>query len=159
VSAAGLVLEAASEEDAWALARLEERSFSHPWSVGDFLRAVRGAGTAVVLRDPRRASEAARGIRAYSVFQTVVEEMEIHNLVVHPDHRRQGLGRLTLGLVLGLGARRGAQEAHLEVRAGNAAALALYLSRGFALAGVRRDYYSRPREDALLLRRIGLREP
>jgi ribosomal-protein-alanine N-acetyltransferase len=159
VTGPALVLEAPAEADAWALARLEERSFSHPWPVVEFLHAVRGGTSIVVLRDPRAAAEQERGIRAYCAFRTVVEELEIHNLAVHPEHRRRGLGRRTLDLVLALAARRGAQRAHLEVRAGNAAALGLYLSRGFELAGVRRGYYSRPREDALLLRRIGLPDP
>ena len=74
------------------------------------------------------------------------------NLAVAPEWRRRGLGRFLLRLARDLGARRGAREAWLEVRSGNRPALALYESLGFAEAGRRQGYYSRPREDALLLR-------
>jgi ribosomal-protein-alanine N-acetyltransferase len=157
MSGPAVVLEPAAEADAWALARLEERSYSSPWSVGEFLRAVRRGGRTLLLRDPRAAAaEEERGIRAYCVFQVVADEVEIHNLAVHPEHRRQGLGRRILGLVLALAASKGARQAHLEVRAGNAAALGLYQSEGFEIVGGRREYYRRPVEDAVLLRRVGL---
>jgi ribosomal-protein-alanine N-acetyltransferase len=159
VTGPALVLERPVQDDAWALARLEERSFSHPWTAAEFLRALKGTASLVVLRDPRAARAPDRGIRAYCAFQAVADEAEIHNLAVHTEHRRRGLGRLTLGLVLELLARRGVREVHLEVRAGNAAALGLYRVSGFEVAGARRDYYSRPREDAVLLRRSGLRDP
>jgi ribosomal-protein-alanine N-acetyltransferase len=83
----------------------------------------------------------------------VADEMHLMNLTVAPAHRGQGLGRFLLDLALTLAARRGGETAWLEVRDGNAAALALYRTAGFEVAGRRPGYYSRPREDALLLRR------
>jgi len=70
---------------------------------------------------------------------------------VLPAHRRQGLGRALLAHVLATGRAIGAPRATLEVRASNTAAIALYSAAGFFQAAVRRDYYSKPIEDALVL--------
>jgi ribosomal-protein-alanine N-acetyltransferase len=45
---------------------------------------------------------------------------------------------------------RGATAAHLEVRAGNAPAIAMYESMGYRRVGVRRGYYADNGEDAVL---------
>ncbi|MBI3932355.1 MAG: ribosomal protein S18-alanine N-acetyltransferase [Acidobacteria bacterium] len=160
MSGEALVLEEAGLEDLEALALLERRSFSHPWAVSGLREALAasGRGLFLVLRAPFGRGDPERGIRAYCVFETVVDEMHIHNLAVHPDHRRRGLGRRLLRLALETARGRGAETAHLEVRASNWAALALYRALGFETTGVRRGYYTGPCEDALLLRRSGLRD-
>jgi ribosomal-protein-alanine N-acetyltransferase len=92
---------------------------------------------------------------AYAVSRVVVDELHLQNLAVSPDHRRLGLGRLLLRLVLRLGSQRGAQVALLEVRRSNAAARLLYEAEGFRVVGVRPGYYRDPPEDALRLERRG----
>ena len=78
------------------------------------------------------------------------------NLTVTPEGRGRGLGRFLLRLAKDLATRRGAREAFLEVRESNLAARALYRSAGFSEVGRRPGYYTRPREDALLLRHEAL---
>jgi [ribosomal protein S18]-alanine N-acetyltransferase len=148
----GVFLGPAQSADVPALAALESRSFSHPWTPAAFEQAVRGAGNAqvVVLRS------AQRDVVGYCVFRIVAEELEIHNLALDPSYRGFGLGRRLVCLVLWLGARRGARTALLEVRTSNWPALRLYRSLGFETAGRRRDYYAEPREDALVLRKDAL---
>lgn len=150
-----LVLEAADAEDVEALVAIEQRSFSHPWTARAFRLAMKDAerGRLIVLRAPHAAAGPDRGIRAYCAFEAVVDEMEIHDLAVHPAHRGEGLGRRLLQLALEMGARRGARRALLEVRRSNWAAVRLYRSAGFQAVSVRRDYYSHPSEDALILER------
>jgi ribosomal-protein-alanine N-acetyltransferase len=79
----------------------------------------------------------------------VVDELHITAVAVEPAHRRQGLGRQVLELLLERAAQLGAAHATLEVAAGNGAALALYGRCGFRTAGVRRAYY-RNGDDALV---------
>jgi ribosomal-protein-alanine N-acetyltransferase len=67
--------------------------------------------------------------------------------------RGQGVGGRLLDATIGELERRGATSTFLEVRESNAAARALYASRGFDSVGRRRNYYRRPVEDALVLRR------
>ena len=63
------------------------------------------------------------------------------------------MARLLLGELIATCRARGVREVGLEVRASNAAAQALYRTHGFRLTGLRRDYYRRPDEDALLMAR------
>lgn len=79
------------------------------------------------------------------------EELEILNLSVATDARRKGIASELLERVLDLARNSGAQRAWLEVRASNAGALAFYERNGFHDSGRRENYYSAPREDAILL--------
>jgi ribosomal-protein-alanine N-acetyltransferase len=76
---------------------------------------------------------------------------EVEGLVVERAFRRQGIGGALIAACMAWAANLGATTIRLEVRASNAAAIALYQRQGFSPAGVRRGYYSAPREDALLL--------
>ena len=86
----------------------------------------------------------------------VADELHINNLAVLPANRRAGVATALLNHVMREGARLGAVRATLEVRKSNDAARFLYERLGFALAGVRRAYYSKPDEDAIVLWREGL---
>jgi [ribosomal protein S18]-alanine N-acetyltransferase len=146
-------LAAALPEDVAALAEIERQCYTHPWPESAFARAVRDPQVRVLaLRERGGAGEPLRGLLAYCVIQLVADELQIHNLAVREGVRRRGLARLLLRLVLDLGRRRAAREAFLEVRASNAPAIALYRGCGFEVSGTRRDYYERPREDAVLMR-------
>ena len=152
-------LEAASAEDVPALLALERLCFSQPWTARNFRDALadRERGLLLVLRTPFAPDDPGRGVLAYCSFQTVVDEMHIHNLAVSPDMQGRGLGRRLLDLALGIGARGGAERALLEVRQSNWAAQRLYRSLGFQGVAVRRGYYTHPSEDALILEKRGLR--
>jgi ribosomal-protein-alanine N-acetyltransferase len=81
----------------------------------------------------------------------VFDEIHVQNLAVHPLHRRLGLARHLLEHALTDGRRSGADKAQLEVRCSNHPAMKLYESLGFRIVGERKDYYTRPREDAIVL--------
>lgn len=104
------------------------------------------------LEDPRRPCwglEQRGQLLALACGWLVVDELHITAVAVDPSHRRQGLGRRVLELLLERAAAAGAAHATLEVAAGNGAALALYGRCGFSTAGVRRAYY-RNGDDALV---------
>jgi len=151
-------LEAASGEDVPALLALERLCFSQPWTARNFRDAMADPerGLLLVLRGPFARDDPGRGVLAYCSFQTVLDELHIHNLAVYPAVQGRGLGRRLLQLVLDLGARRGAERALLEVRQSNWAAQRLYRSLGFQGVSVRRGYYTQPSEDALILEKRGL---
>lgn len=79
----------------------------------------------------------------------ILDELHIQVVLVHPVHRRTGLGRWLLTQLIQRGLARGASRATLEVAASNRAALALYGSLGFRTSGRRRGYY-RDGQDALI---------
>lgn len=137
---------------------VERLCFSQPWTARHFRDAMADPerGLVLVLRAPAPRADPGRGMLAYCAFTTVVDEMHIHNLAVDPPWQGRGLGRKLLEIALGLGARRGAERALLEVRQSNWAAQRLYRSLGFQGVAVRRGYYTHPSEDALILEKRDL---
>jgi ribosomal-protein-alanine N-acetyltransferase len=77
---------------------------------------------------------------------------ELESVVVDVGARRGGVGRALCGAVVEWCRGQGAAAVELEVRAGSAGAVALYGGLGFVADGRRGAYYSRPVEDALLMR-------
>ena len=79
---------------------------------------------------------------------------DITTTAVMPAARRRGVGRALFQALFAALAHAGCASLFLEVRASNAPARALYHSLGFEEISVRRDYYDRPREDAVIMRRL-----
>ena len=77
----------------------------------------------------------------------------LYAVTTHPDFRRQGVARALILALIGELKKRGSRCLTLEVRASNDPARALYESLGFAHVGTRRNYYQKPKEDALILRK------
>ena len=141
-----IVLRPARKADMDSVLAIEQASFADPWSRSAFVE---------LLDDPRVAfliADAADTVRGYVVAWFVLDEGEIGNLAVPADARRQGVGALLLDGAIAAVCKSRVEALYLEVRASNAAARALYASRGFAEVGRRREYYRRPKEDALVLR-------
>jgi [ribosomal protein S18]-alanine N-acetyltransferase len=126
---------------------IEEASFTNPWTRAMYLSELENRKVAFcfLVRD-----DAGRCV-GFCSFWRVLDELHINNLAVLPDERRQGVGSALLAHVLREGVRSGATRATLEVRRSNDAARSLYERFGFGVAGVRRDYYTNPVEDALIL--------
>jgi len=90
-------------------------------------------------------------VAAFCAFWRVDHQIHINNLAVRPELRGQGLASRLLADVLAEMALSGVTHATLEVRRSNLPALQLYAKAGFVEAGVRRNYYTQPVEDALVL--------
>jgi ribosomal-protein-alanine acetyltransferase len=139
------------------VAALEAQIHAAPWTPGNF-RDVLAAGYSA------RVGEREGRIVAYGVLMLAPGEAQLLNLSVVPDARRAGLGGELLAQFLDDARRLGAEQVFLEVRAGNAPAIALYERAGFARVGRRTAYYPMaadggPREDALVMRRaVGPRQ-
>ena len=85
-------------------------------------------------------------------------EAALNTLVVHPALRRQGAAKALLQAAFAKAAGLGAKEIFLEVRESNHSAVCLYQKLGFVQAGVRRQFYSHPTENALVMRREMVKE-
>ena len=92
-------------------------------------------------------------VLGYVGSQTVCGETDMMNIAVHPDYRRQKLATGLITGLIGALALRGSHSLTLEVRASNASAIAMYTLYGFKQIGLRKNYYRRPKEDALILRK------
>jgi len=77
-------------------------------------------------------------------------EWEVENIVVDRAVRRQGIGAALIRELAVRAKEKGALRFHLEVRASNTPAIALYQKLGFVETTRRRGYYQNPEEDAIL---------
>jgi len=137
-----------SAGDAAAAAYLERAAFSTPWSEADIIRDIEENHCAVWLKAQRE------GVMAgYVCARVAADEGEIITLCVAPEHRGRGVGRALLGRAQDICAQRGAKTLYLEVRTRNAPAIALYEGAGFTRCGVRKGYYTRPDDDAIIYRK------
>jgi ribosomal-protein-alanine N-acetyltransferase len=144
------LLRPAVESDLNQIVLIERASFADPWTEESFQRLLGGhpAIFQVIGYPPDFR------VAGYVIAFSVGEEAELLNVAVEQDFRGRGLAGQMLDAVLFELAGRGVRTAFLEVRESNAAARALYGSRGFTEIGRRRNYYRRPVEDALVMRRI-----
>jgi len=126
---------------------IEELSFNNPTTRDWYERELQRPDVCFiyVLRSPDYL------VAGFCAFWRIASEMHINNLAIRPELRGQGLGSLLLRASLSAAAQLGASSATLEVRRSNLAALRLYARAGFYEAGVRRNYYTQPVEDALVL--------
>jgi [ribosomal protein S18]-alanine N-acetyltransferase len=131
---------------------IEEAAFTSPWTRAMYLAELENQGVSFCFLAKE---DDGRAVGFCSVWR-VADELHINNLAVLPDFRRSGIGSALLRYVLQHGAEWGAVRATLEVRQSNDAARVLYERFGFTVAGVRRAYYSKPVEDALVLWRENL---
>ena len=90
-------------------------------------------------------------ISGFILVQVVADEMEILNLAVDPKVRRQRIGSGLVARAMQEARQVGVEQIHLEVRESNATARKFYSSAGFTEHGRRKNYYSRPVEDAVLM--------
>lgn len=145
----GMVLGAATAADIPDVAALERACYADPWPPSAFASLPDNARVFFhVAREHARSS-----VAGYVIAWYVLDEGELANLAVAPEHRRRGLGTKLLDAMLSDAAARGVSDVCLEVRDSNAEARRLYGSRGFLEVGRRKGYYRNPLEDALILRR------
>lgn len=97
------------------------------------------------------ALDADGNLTGYGGFCTAADEAEILTVAVAPHARRRGIARALMRCMLRHACAYGAETVFLEVRASNEAARALYRSLGFTQTGIRKNYYARPKEDAVLM--------
>lgn len=143
-----------TESDLPAVAALEAATFGDAWSLGlyrETLRSGRYDCRVLELQETGEASVCC--LAGYFCGQVVLDEAEVHRIAVDPRLRGRGYGQLLLEDFLTRARDSGVASVLLEVRAGNAAAIGLYVKNGFARIGIRRGYYQKPREDAHILQK------
>ncbi len=86
----------------------------------------------------------------YMGFSCIFEDIELLTVAVAKAARRSGVGRQMMAYLLDYAKRHNVERILLEVRASNNAAMGLYEAFGFEKIGVRKGYYRKPKEDALL---------
>jgi ribosomal-protein-alanine N-acetyltransferase len=123
---------------------IENQSFQEPWSRDGFRDLISNA------RYDAIGLFVGSKLAGYLFSYSVVDEVHIMNVAVHPSFRKQNLATLLLEHVHSQSRKKGGKVAYLEVRETNEAAQALYRKLGYEKQGRRIGYYSN-QEDALLM--------
>ena len=129
------------------VAELEKICFSNPWSENSVASELKNPLSCWLVAEEDSA------VAGYIGSQTVVDESDMMNVAVHPDHRRKGIAAALVNELVEALKKRESRCLTLEVRASNEPARALYEKLGFVQLGLRKNYYRNPREDALILRK------
>lgn len=130
------------------IAALEAASFSAPWDEAS-IRAELDNPLALWL-----AAVAEDGtVLGYVGSQSCFEEADILNVCVAPEARRRGVAEALMRELEARLAPKGVERISLEVRASNLPAIRLYEKLGYVQVGLRKNYYVKPREDALILQK------
>jgi len=135
------------ERDLDGVLEVEGESFSNPWTRDMYVWELQNRSVChiFIVRTPECR------VAGFCACWLVFDEVHINNVAIRPAYRGLGMGTALLRHVLAEGRRLGARRATLEVRASNAGARRLYERLGFYVAGTRRNYYTSPVEDALIL--------
>lgn len=135
----------ADESHAPLIAALEACTFSHPQSeksLVEFFKSERNF--AVVCLENRE-------LVSYCTLTSVLDEAQIINVATAVEYKRQGCAKAIFERIFEECMRKGIISISLEVREGNLPAISLYEDLGFSVAGKRKDFYTDPRENALIM--------
>ena len=133
-----------SADDAKNIAELEKQTFSEPWSKDAVLDSHKN-GTIFLI------AEKNDDFLGYCGLNTVLDEGYITNIAVKPEHRRQGVASAILTELDEYAKKLSLDFISLEVRESNLAAQSLYLKHGYEVAGQRKNFYIKPRENAIIM--------
>ncbi len=128
------------------VARLEEECFAHPWPRESIEECFQNPAYYFFV-----AKNDEGEVVGYIATYIVRDEAFVENICVSERCRRQGIGKALLERAIENCKAGGASFLSLEVRRSNTAALGLYNAFGFDIEGTRKNYYSDPEEDALIL--------
>ncbi|MBR6119787.1 MAG: ribosomal protein S18-alanine N-acetyltransferase [Oscillospiraceae bacterium] len=136
-----------------AIAALEAAHFSAPWDEAS-IRAELENPLALWLA----AVDESGAVLGYVGSQSCFEDADILNVCVAPEARRRGLAEALMRELETRLIPKGIEKITLEVRASNEPAIRLYEKLGYSQVGTRKNYYEKPREDALILQKSLLSE-
>lgn len=130
--------------DLAAVYSIEAECYSNPWSRKQFLQELNNPAAFVDL------GWSGSRLAGYICYWLIAGEMQVLNLATAPEFQRQGIAGQLLTAAIAKCQQQGLLSVWLEVRAGNQAAISLYLRYGFTADRVRKNYY-RDGEDALIM--------
>ena len=136
-----------TETQAPQIAALEAANFSLPWDEASIRQELdnRLSLWLTAVEDGK--------VLGYVGSQTVFEDADILNVCTASEARRRGVAEALMRELERQLPLRGAEQITLEVRASNLPAIHLYEKLGYTQVGLRRNYYEKPREDALIMQK------
>ena len=139
-----MILTDITPDSAKAVAEVERVCFIDPWSEDSVLSLYKSAGSIVLAACEKD------NIVGALLARCAADECELYRIAVLPQYRGKGYALDMLGAMKNICRDRGINTVYLEVRRSNEPAIGLYSRFGFQSAGVRKNYYRLPDEDALI---------
>ena len=133
-------------DDIPQIVEVEKSCFSLPWTAEQLAGQIKDAQHEFIA-----AISPDGTVLGYVGMMYVLDEGYISNVATDLPWRRQGIADALIGRLCAICEGLRLSFVSLEVRAGNAPAVALYEKHGFAPVGLRKNYYERPREDAVIM--------
>jgi len=134
-----------AENDLDLVSAIEKEVFTDPWSLDAFKVDLNNKMACPMV------AEFEKKIVGYTNIYIVAGEVQIGNFAVAPGYRKRGVGRQLMNEIFEKASENDCHTIFLEVRESNVPAMELYKSYGFISAGKRKDYYSNPRENAIIM--------
>ncbi len=134
-----------AEGDLDVVSAIEKEVFQDPWTMSAFKTDLNNNMAWPIV------AEFENKIVGYSNIYIVAGEVQIGNFAVAPGFRKRGVGKRMMNEIFEKANENKCRTVFLEVRESNLPAMELYKSYGFNSAGKRKDYYSNPRENAIIM--------
>lgn len=142
-----IVIEKAKACNLQEIADIEKEIFSTPWSLKNITDTFKNKNNCFFVAKDFESGETAGHI----CLETVLDEGILTSVAVKEKYRNKGIAKKLMDSFIDEAKNRNIAFINLEVRASNAPAIALYEKYGFEKVGTRKNYYSKPTEDALLM--------
>lgn len=136
------------EQDIENIAELEKHIFSDAWTAKSIYETFCEKQAFITV------AEDEGQVVGYCVMYYVMDEGEIARIAVDKEKRRLGVGNELLDYTLACCRQKGLTRILLDVRESNESARNFYIKHGFSEDGVRRDFYDRPKENAVLMSKV-----
>jgi ribosomal-protein-alanine N-acetyltransferase len=137
---------AMSQEHLRSVVRIEQQVYPEPWTESLFLSELAQKASRDYL-----VAEIDSSVVGYAGLSYVDDEAHLTNIAVDPQFQGRSIATQLMLRCVETCQARGIRSMTLEVRVSNVVAQALYRKFGFGPSGVRKNYYARPREDALIM--------
>ena len=139
------VVRMATEDDIDRILEIEHDSFSPPWTHAQLLAEIYREDTFFIVALDNEC------VIGYAIMQISVDDGQILSIAVLSTARRRGVADLLMYTLSSCAKEHNLESIFLEVRKSNASALALYKKHGFKFVRYRKNYYTDPDEDAMVL--------
>lgn len=140
-----MIITKATLDNLQDILKIEESVFAHPWSLDSLKNLLKDEKSVTFIAVDNNT------ICGYCGLNTILDEGYITNVAVLESYRRQGIGKLLVNALIDFANEKNLAFLTLEVRKSNTPAINLYKNNGFEEVGERKNYYTSPLENALLM--------
>lgn len=131
---------------------IERNAISPPWSEGALLGELgRDDGLFAIAMNEADDTVANDTVVGFCIVRRAADEAELYQIAVRADFTRRGIGDALMETALSYCRKNAVLSVYLEVRRSNDGAIRLYKKHGFKNEGRRKNYYSSPVEDAVIM--------